>query len=390
MYDVIVSGAGPAGSTCAEVLAKKGFKVALIERDTNWRKPCAGAVSSRVFKYFPQLRETDFQKINGICIYSANYRKLEYSWQGIREPSINVDRLEFDKILQEIAIDKGAELFDKNLSYKFITRNGKKIGIKTKSPSGNNEFEGKIIVIADGMGSKLAIKSGLRKKWNIENIGLLKCAILEGDTNLNEEFINIFFQPYVGYGWIFPLKNNRFNVGVGTWEEENVNYNVNNLFKDFLKKNYEQKILLRKPYKEFWSASYPIPATGVLEKSLYGENIMIIGDAAGFVSPISGEGIHASIVSGFAAGETAVKALEKGSVVSDTLKAYKQFPNIRKIVRNFKLKKSLVNFFFENSGSNFSRMLELAENDKNVKEEVINMFLFNQAPSRELLLNIKS
>jgi len=390
MYDVIISGAGPAGSTCAEVLAKSGFKVALIERDTNWRKPCAGAVNSRVFKYFPQLRKTDFQKINGIGIYSANYIKLEYSWQGIRESSINVDRLEFDKILQEIAIDKGAELFDKNFSYEFIIKNGKKIGIKTKSPSGINEFEGRIIIIADGMGSKLAFKSGLRKKWKIENIGLLKCAILEGSTNLNEEFINIFFQPYVGYGWIFPLKDNFFNIGVGTWEEENLNYNINELYKDFLKKNREVNILLKEPYKEIWSSTYPIPATGVLDKSLYGENIMIIGDAAGFVSPISGEGIHASIVSGFAAGETAIKALEKEDVFIDTLKAYKRFPNIKKIVRNFKLKRSLVDFFFENGGRNFSRMLELAENDKYVKEEVVNMFLFNQAPSRELLLRIKS
>ncbi len=390
MYDVIISGAGPAGSKCAEVLAKNGFKVALIEKDTNWRKPCAGAVSSRVFKYFPQLRETDFQKIHGIGIYSANYNKLEYSWQGIRESSINVDRLEFDKILQEIAIDRGAELFDKNLSYEFITKNGKKIGIKTKSPSGINEFEGRIIIIADGMGSKLAFKSGIRKKWNIENIGLLKCAILEGNTNLNENFINIFFQPYVGYGWIFPLKDNRFNIGVGTWAEENLNYNVNDLYKDFLKKNCEVNILLKEQYKEIWSASYPIPALGVLERSLYGENIMIVGDAAGFVSPISGEGIHASIVSGFVAGETAVKALEEGNVSIETLKRYKQYPNIKKIVRNFKLKSSLVEFFFENSGRNLSRMLELAENDKYVKEEVVNMFLFNQIPSRELLLRIKS
>lgn len=390
MYDVIISGAGPAGSKCAEVLAKNGFKVALIEKDTNWRKPCAGAVSSRVFKYFPQLRETDFQKIHGIGIYSANYNKLEYSWQGIRESSINVDRLEFDKILQEIAIDRGAELFDKNLSYEFITKNGKKIGIKTKSPSGINEFEGRIIIIADGMGSKLAFKSGIRKKWNIENIGLLKCAILEGNTNLNENFINIFFQPYVGYGWIFPLKDNRFNIGVGTWAEENLNYNVNDLYKDFLKKNCEVNILLKEQYKEIWSASYPIPALGVLERSLYGENIMIVGDAAGFVSPISGEGIHASIVSGFVAGETAVKALEEGNVSIETLKRYKQYPNIKKIVRNFKLKSSLVEFFFENSGRNLSRMLELAANDKYVKEEVVNMFLFNQIPSRELLLRIKS
>lgn len=48
MYDVIISGAGPAGSRCAEVIAKAGFKVALIEKDINWRKPCGGGIGSFV------------------------------------------------------------------------------------------------------------------------------------------------------------------------------------------------------------------------------------------------------------------------------------------------------------------------------------------------------
>ncbi|MFX0029738.1 MAG: FAD-dependent oxidoreductase, partial [Candidatus Hermodarchaeota archaeon] len=54
MYDVVVSGAGPSGSQCAKVLAKAGYKVALIEKDTNWRKPCGGAVHSSVLDLYPQ------------------------------------------------------------------------------------------------------------------------------------------------------------------------------------------------------------------------------------------------------------------------------------------------------------------------------------------------
>ena len=54
------------------------------------------------------------------------------------------------------------------------------------------------------------------------------------------------------------------------------------------------------------------------------------------------------------------------------------------------MKRSMVDFFFENRGINFSKMLELAENDPNIKEQVVDMFLFSQAPPRELLLKIKS
>ena len=104
MYDVVISGAGPAGSKCAEVLAKNGFKVALIERDANWRKPCGGAVNSRIFKYYPELRKFDFHRINRIKIYSSNFYKFGYEWKDPRDYSVNVDRLEFDNILRSIAI----------------------------------------------------------------------------------------------------------------------------------------------------------------------------------------------------------------------------------------------------------------------------------------------
>ena len=120
MYDVIISGAGPAGSKCAEVLAKSGYNVALIEKDSKWRKPCGGAVSSRVLKYYPQLRKLNLLPITGISMYSGDFSQLKYSWEDIREPSFTVDRLEFDNLLRNIAVDAGANLFDNFYSFDFI------------------------------------------------------------------------------------------------------------------------------------------------------------------------------------------------------------------------------------------------------------------------------
>ena len=116
----------------------------------------------------------------------------------------------------------------------------------------------------------------------------------------------------------------------------------------------------------------------------------MIGDAAGFVSPISGEGIHASIVSGQAAGEIAALALENEDISEETLKKYKSYPNIKKIRRNFKITASMVDFLYENDGKNLSNMFSLATSDKKTREMVINMFLFGQAPSKEFLLRLKS
>jgi len=390
MFDVVISGAGPAGSRCAQILAENGFEVALLEKDVNWRKPCGGAVSSRIFKYYPQLRKLNHTPITGITMYSSDYHELSYSWKNIRDYSINVDRLEFDNFIRTIAIDAGAHLFDKNLSVDFVTKNSRKIGIKTKNISGTKEYLGKIIIIADGMNSKLAPKSGLKGKWKIDEIGLSKCAIMEGKNSLDKHYIYLFFRGYKGYGWIFPIDDKRFNIGVGTWLEENLNTNLNQAYEEFLNDPHIKKFIPKAQYKEIWKGAYQIPALGVKEKSLYGENIMIVGDAAGFVSPISGEGIHPCVVSGQAAAEVAINALENDDISTQSLKKYKQYPNIKKMIRNFKMKVSMVEFLYEKQGQNLSKMLELADTDDKIREEVINMFIFSIPPSKALLLKIQS
>ena len=390
MYDVVISGAGPAGSKSAEVLAQAGFKVALLEKNTDWRKPCGGGVSSRIFKYYPQLRKYDYHKINGVSMYSSDYDNLEYSWRDIRESSINVDRLEFDNVIRNVAIDSGAELFDKHVSYDFIYRNGKKVGIKAKSKLESKDFLGKILIIADGMSSKLANKSGLRKKWQINDLYQAKCAIIEGELSLDLTKISLFFQKYKGYGWIFPLKDNQFNIGCGTCNEDNAKYNLNEVYNNFLKDPFIKKILSGSNYKTLWSGAYPMPGSGVIDRSLYGENLMIIGDAAGFVSPISGEGIHPSIVSGDAAAYSAINALENENISKESLKSYKKSPNVKKIIRSFKMKFSMVEFFFENQGIQLNALFKLAKSNDIYREEVINMFLFNKPLSRELLQLLKT
>ncbi|MFX0023143.1 MAG: geranylgeranyl reductase family protein [Candidatus Hermodarchaeota archaeon] len=390
MYDVIISGAGPAGSKCAEVFAKSGFKVALIEKDTNWRKPCGGAVNSRIYKYYPQLRKYNFHRINKINIYSAEYFKFGYRWNKEIDYSINVDRLEFDNVLRNIAIDAGAELFDKNVSYDFIIKNNQRIGVKTKSPSGTQEYEGKIIIIADGMSSKLAIKSGLRNKWKIEEIILAKSAILEGKNNIDIDTISLFFKSFKGYAWLFPLEDKKFNIGIGTMGEDNLKYNLNQIFNEFKNDPKIKQFLPENNYKKIWEGACPLPGLGIAEKSLYGDNMMLIGDAAGFVNPISGEGICPSIASGKVAAETGINALESEDLSQQSLKKYRYNPTIRKISRSYKMTLSLLDFCFEKQGQNFSKMCKIAENDDLYREQVVNMFLFSKAPPKDFITRLKN
>ncbi len=389
MYDVIISGAGPAGSKCAEILAKAGYKIALIEKDTSWRKPCGGAVHHRALNLYPQLKKLNIPKIRGIVMHSADYHKMEYTLPGDIY-GIVMDRLELDNLMRNIAIDSGAKLFDNNFSFDFITKNHKKIGIKTRSPSGIKEYHGNIIIVADGMSSKLALRSGLRSKWKSEELGIGKCAIMEGENNLDEEFLYTYFKSYKGYGWIFPLGNKRFNIGITTFYEDNLKYNLNELYNQFLRNPNIKNYVPSSDYKTIWSGSFPYPGVGVLEKSLYSDNLMLIGDAGGFVAPISGEGIHASIISGQAAAEIAIKALQEEDYSKNILKKYKSHPDIKKIIRNFKLRRSMIQFFYENKGENFNKLLKLAEKDPEFKIHVKNMFLSKSLPSKDFFTKIKN
>jgi geranylgeranyl reductase family protein len=388
MHDVVISGAGPAGSKCAEILAKNGFKVALIDKNVSWRKPCGGAVHSRIFEYYPQLRKMNFHQIRGISMYSADYHQLKHKWRNKQNYSINVDRLEFDNFIRNIAIDAGAELFDKNLSYEFIIKNKKRIGIKTKTPSGSREYLGKVIIIGDGMSSKLANKIGLKK--NVDELLFAKCAIMEGENSLDKDFMYIFFKPFKGYGWIFPLGENKFNVGAGTFGEDHLKYNLNQLYAEFLRDPHVKELLPNHKYIKKWEAAYPLPGLGVNEKNLYLDNIMIIGDAAGFVSPISGEGISQSVISGNIAAKTAINALEQEEISNNTLKKYRYHPAIKKISRSFKIKLSMMDFLFESEGSNLSKMFELAERDDGYRQEVVDTFLFGHTPSKDFLLKLNN
>lgn len=390
MFDVIVSGAGPAGSKCAEILAKNGFKVALIERDINWRKPGGGGSSVRLFKYYPQLRSLNLHKKHTIKMYSADFHKLEYKYEGFEDYSVVIDRLELDNLMREVAVNAGAELFDKNLSFDFITKNQQKIGIKTKTSSGMKEYFGKVIIIADGMSSKLAIKSGLRKRWKTEDLGISKCAIMEGENSMDINTVYFFYKPFYGYGWIFPIDQKRFNIGVITFYEDNYNHNLNKLYNDFLKEPKVRNLLSKSDYKQIWMSSYPLPSTGVLEKSLYGNNLMIVGDAAGFASPISGEGLHACVVSGKVAAETAINAFEIEDFSEKVLKKYKFNANIKKIIRSFKLKRSLADFFYEQEGINLNKIFKLAENDSKFRKTATDIFLFNATPPKDFFSRIKN
>jgi flavin-dependent dehydrogenase len=238
------------------------------------------------------------------------------------------------------------------------------------------------------MSSKLANKSGLREKWRPLDLGIGKAAILDGQNYLNEKGSYFFFKNY-GYGWIFPIDKQKFNIGTITYYENNLKYNISNLFKEFLQESRNRKFLTDKVYRVIWSAIFPEPATGVLEKSLFDDNIILVGDAAGFVGPISGEGIHGAIISGQVAAETSINALKSEDFTVNSLKEFKKHPKIKNIIRLFKFQRNFVEFFYENEGENLNKTFKMVEESEEFKQTVIDTFIFGQTPPKDFISRIK-
>jgi geranylgeranyl reductase family protein len=387
MYDIIISGAGPSGSQCAKVIAEAGYKVALVEKDVNWRKPCGGAVHSSVIDLYPQLEKLNSSKIRGVVMYSADYHKLEFKGAS-SEYSVIMDRIELDNIMRDSAVDAGAELFDNHISFDYLLKNQKRIGIKTKTKSNTEEFHGNVIIVADGMSSKLAVKSGIRSKWNVNELAIGKCSIMEGNHGLDPESVYVYFKPFQGYAWIFPINSKRYNIGIFTFGIDNSKFNIDKIYHEFVNNPNVKQYVSNSNNKTVWSSSYSFPAEGVLEKSLYDDNLMLIGDAGGFVSPISGEGIQTAALSGKIAAETAIKSLQDEDYSRTCLKMYRTNREIKTIIRNFKQKSSMITFFYENEGKNLNKMLDLAEIDSAFREQVVNMFAFGEMPSKDFISKI--
>ena len=129
-YDVVVVGAGPAGSTIAKIVAERGFKVLVLEKYTLDReKPCGGGITNRVVEHFKIPEKAFSRECTGIFLCSPKNMTVVI---GKRSKIRLVMRSVFDKVLCQMAMDKGAEFSEKSLVNEPLIKNGKVIGVKTK------------------------------------------------------------------------------------------------------------------------------------------------------------------------------------------------------------------------------------------------------------------
>lgn len=311
-YDVIVVGAGPAGSMCARQLGQKGRKVLLIEKERFPRdKPCGDFVSSRLCEHlksleiYPALKMVPHCPMDGLLFShpSVGQFELRGDTPGLMCRRTSLDAVLFEEAKKHVDVLEGVKIKE------LIFEKGRVVGVKSEE----NSFFSKNVVGADGANGIVAKKLGAGALDENHNAVAVRSYYsgLKGLNSLIELHFIDEVQP--GYFWIFPtdLEKGEANVGLGILSAcvRNQNVQLKNLLEKVVKERFKDAVLLE-PIKG-WSLPF-----GSKKRPRTFPGALLIGDAGGLIDPLSGEGIHNAIRSAECAAE---------AILSQDLSLYEKY-----------------------------------------------------------------
>src|SRR2546422_10865471 len=230
-FDVLIVGAGPAGSFAAERLARGGVPVALFDgRPPGEPKACGGGVTSKALKAWPHLLEAVGRNVDELDMYSPSGKHLHLK---LDEPFAIYSRIAFDTFLRERARDAGAQVFTEKISF----RNCKPTddGWIVPAPDGI-VFSSGWLVAADGANSAIAKNlAGPLPPAEME-VAFGYRAPLPDDGNAAT--VVAFLPNWVGYAWAFP-RVDHVSFGIATTQEAFDHKSLDALLWDFMVSYYE-------------------------------------------------------------------------------------------------------------------------------------------------------
>jgi geranylgeranyl reductase family protein len=318
-FDVIIVGAGPAGSFAAERLARAGVPVALFDgRPEGEPKACGGGVTSKALKAWPHLLEAVGRTIDELDMYSPSGKHLHLK---LEEPFAVYSRIAFDTFLRERARQAGAHVFAGKVSGQGFKRSDDAWTIKTTSGA---EFSGKYLIGADGANSALAKKlAGPLPPAEMEVAFGYRAPLPESSEAAT---VVAFLPQWVGYAWAFP-RIDHVSFGIATTQDAFDHEALDRLLWDFMVSYYagykradagqpvsrvprniwktkdgdastDQLRNELKQSAERYAARIPglAPRTWDTRKAC-GDGWALLGDAAGFADPVTGEGIYYALKS---------------------------------------------------------------------------------------------
>ena len=322
--DVLVIGAGPAGSSTAKHAALNGANVILMDKKSEIGAPkrCAEGVSKEGLKKLgiePNSRWVT-KELSGVRLVSPNGTDVWLNDEQVKLPEAGyiLERKVFDKFMAMDAARAGATIMIKTLA-RGMRKDYDGYIVSCECMDESFEIKAKIVVGADGPESRVGRWGGLKtvvKPKNMESGIQFEMAGLEMD---DPDCIEFYFGSVApgGYAWIFPKGGDIANVGLG-------------IVSTYTDKTAYQHLLEFVAKCPATQNAQPVelniggdPVGGML-KDLVEDNVMIVGDAAGHVNPLTGGGIITALEAGMYAGEVAAAAIKEEDCSKKRLKEYEK------------------------------------------------------------------
>lgn len=337
---IIIVGAGPAGCAASLFLSQKKIKHTIIEKEQFPRdKICGDAISGKVLNILNKIdknivneiitNKKIFKPSNGIIFCSPDFTKVEipFGFEKSNDKKTHgfvAKRLDFDNFLFE-KIDKNFCRIIQNCSLVNAEHKKESIAITVNVNNQTYQSNCKILVAADGAHSVVSKKlTNFKIDYRHYSAGMR--AYFKGVKDLsNKGFIElIFLKEYLpGYFWIFPLPDDRANVGVGMLSQsiKDKKIDLKKMFEDTIQNNIQIKKRFENSVQETPLLGWGLPM-GSKKIKLSGNNLLLCGDAASLIDPFTGEGIAPAMLSGKLASDTIADAILANNFTADFLNKY--------------------------------------------------------------------
>ena len=307
IWDAIVIGGGPAGSTTARYIAEGGKRVLVLDGRDSIGSPlqCGELVptNDEMRRLCPDVPDIDdllqtpeeaiSRRTTEMHIVPPSGRPLRYPFEGMM-----LNRVLHDEWLVDLASSKGAKYLT---GARVESVNGETVTLR----DGRN-FHGKIIVGAGGHNDPLR-----RARWSESSLKIpIKFVLMEGEFG---DAVELHFGSMApgGYAWVFP-KERGANIGLGIQNKFSKGRSLNSLAEGFIS-NYEGDITFR--------GAGSLPMSGSIKQFVKG-NHLLVGDSAGMVLPSNGAGITTAMIGGRIAGQVIAEHIKSKVALSEYQKRW--------------------------------------------------------------------
>ena len=330
--DVLVVGAGPAGSATAAWAARSGLDVTLVDAEVFPRdKPCGDGLTPRAIAELNELGLGDWLqgRATNWGLRAAGFgQELYLPWPGGTLPRNGsaAPRLELDARIRQVALDAGVVAVEGHRAVDVRCEGGQVRGVHFAVGAGRGaerrEITCRRLVVADGARSQLGRILG--RTWHRSTAYGVAARGYIASGRSDDPWISSHLELrgeqdelLSGYGWVFPLGDGEVNVGVGTLatEKHPADINLRGLLTHYAESQRETWQFegdVRAP----WSALLPM---GGAVSGVSGPNWLLVGDAAGCVNPLNGEGIDYGLETGHLAGQVLASTIPNAALNYTTL-----------------------------------------------------------------------